>query len=41
MACATPSVRRGATYAEMCELMRPLPVRVVRVFPSALCTMPV
>jgi hypothetical protein len=34
------SVRRGATYREMGALMLPLPVRVVRVFPSALCTMP-
>jgi SAM-dependent methyltransferase len=34
------SVRRGATFAEMRGLMKPLPVKVVRVFPSALCTMP-
>lgn len=34
------SVRRGSTLAEMRGLMKPLPVRVVRVFPSALCTMP-
>ncbi len=34
------SVRRGATLGEMRALMAPLPVRVVRVFPSALCTMP-
>jgi hypothetical protein len=34
------SVRRGATFREMRELMRSLPVRVARVFPSALCTIP-
>lgn len=34
------SVRRGSTLAEMRALMAPLPVKVVRVFPSALCTMP-
>ncbi|MDP2308755.1 MAG: class I SAM-dependent methyltransferase [Pseudomonadota bacterium] len=34
------SVRRGSTLSEMRALMKPLPVRVVRVFPSALCTMP-
>ena len=34
------SVLRGATYREMREFMLPLPVRVMRVFPSALCTMP-
>jgi hypothetical protein len=34
------SVRRGATYREMREIMLPLPVGVMRVFPSALCTMP-
>lgn len=34
------SVRRGSTLEEMRALCEPLPVRVVRVFPSALCTMP-
>lgn len=34
------SVRRGSTLSEMRALMQPLPVRVERVFPSAMCTMP-
>jgi SAM-dependent methyltransferase len=34
------SVRRGSTLAEFRALCVPLPVRVVRVFPSALCTLP-
>lgn len=34
------SVRRGSTLRELRELCAPLPVRVRRVFPSALCTMP-
>lgn len=34
------SIRRGSTRDEFAELCRPLPVRVRRVFPSALCTVP-
>jgi SAM-dependent methyltransferase len=34
------SLRRSSTLDELAELVRPLPVRVVRVFPSAMCTMP-
>jgi SAM-dependent methyltransferase len=34
------SVRRGSTIGELRALVAPLPVKVVRVFPSALCTMP-
>ncbi len=34
------SVRRGSTLDEMRRLCAPLPVRVERVFPSALCTLP-
>ncbi len=34
------SVRRGSTLQEFKELVSPLPVRVRRVFPSALCTVP-
>jgi SAM-dependent methyltransferase len=34
------SVRRGSTLAEFRALVAPLPVRVARVFPSALCTLP-
>lgn len=35
------SVRRGSTLGELRALCAPLPVRVARVFPSALCTLPV
>lgn len=34
------SVRRGSTLAEMEALCAPLPVRVTRVFPSGICTLP-
>lgn len=34
------SVRRGSTYAEFAELVRPLPVKPRRAFPSAMCTVP-
>lgn len=34
------SVRRASTLAEFATLVAPLPVRVVRVLPTALCTLP-
>lgn len=34
------SVRRGATFSEFQALVAPLPVRAVRVFPSAMATLP-
>lgn len=34
------SVRRGATFAEFQALCAPIDARAVRVFPSALCTLP-
>jgi hypothetical protein len=34
------SVRRGSTLQEFKALVSPLPVRVRRVFPTALCTVP-
>jgi SAM-dependent methyltransferase len=34
------SVRRGSTFQEFEQLVSPLPVRVRRVFPTALCTVP-
>lgn len=37
---AVISVRRGFTKREFEDMVRPLPVRVRRVFPSALCTVP-
>ena len=34
------SVRRGSTLEELRALVDGLPVKAVRVFPSALCTLP-
>lgn len=34
------SVRRASTFVEFGELVAGLPVRAIRVFPSAMCTMP-